>query len=130
MERQVLMQLALTIRGIVSQRLVRRRDGMGLVPAVEILLHSARVEEMIKEGRIDELKSAAKAGVGEGMQTFDQALFNLHAAGLVTEDAALAHADSQNDLRLRFRTESVAASGDGGDDDIRIQGVATRRRLR
>jgi twitching motility protein PilU len=133
MERQILLQLSLTLRGVVSQRLVRRRDGAGRVPAVEILLHTARVEDMIKEGRIDELREAMKAGRNEGMQTFDQALFGLVHAGLVTEEEALVHAESQNDLRLRFRVESIDSTTEvaaPGEAEIRIQGERQRRRLR
>jgi twitching motility protein PilU len=131
MERQILLQLALTLRGIISQRLIRRRDGTGRVPAVEVLVHTARIEELIREGRIGDLKEAAKAGGGEGMQTFDQALFVLYRAGLITEDDALIHADSQNDLRLRIRVESIEA-GDaaGAGAGISIQGLGPRRRTR
>jgi twitching motility protein PilU len=133
MEQQVLLQLALTLKGVVSQRLVPRRDGTGRVPAVEVLLHTARVEEIIKEGRIDELREAAQTGTGEGMQTFDQALFALYRAGLITEDDALAHAESQNDLRLRIHVEGIEDDGEcAAESEIKIDGygLTKRRRLR
>jgi twitching motility protein PilU len=130
MERQVFLQLSLSLRGVISQRLVRRKDGKGQVPAVEVLTHTARVEELIKEGRIGELKEAAGAGNNEGMQTFDQALFQLYRAGLITEEEAILHADSQNDLRLRIRVESIESDEAEGEDEIRIQGQVRRRTLR
>jgi len=100
---QIMMQLALSLRAVVSQRLVRRADGDGRVAAMEILLATQRVKEQIKRGEIEALKSTMRAGADDGMQTFDMALYNLQQQGVVDIDTALAAADSPADLRMQIR---------------------------
>ena len=98
--------LALNLRGIVSQRLVPRLSG-GRVPAIEILLGTPRVRELLKKCAVEELKGAMAAGATEGMQTFDQSLYSLLQAGQISQEDALLAADSANELRLRMRGFSV-----------------------
>ncbi|MEX0803576.1 MAG: PilT/PilU family type 4a pilus ATPase [Candidatus Binatia bacterium] len=99
---QVLLQLSLNLRGIVSQRLVPAMGG-GRVAAVEILLDTPRIKDLIKKGEIDTLKEAMEQGIREGCQSFDQALFVLYQAGKISIEEALANADSANNLRLKIK---------------------------
>ncbi|MGQ9524826.1 MAG: PilT/PilU family type 4a pilus ATPase [Armatimonadota bacterium] len=99
----ILMLLSLNLRGVISQRLVPRADGNGRVAALEILIATPRIREIIRRGELPALKDAMAAGTQEGMQTFDQALYNLCKQGLITEDVAVAFAESPGDLRLRMR---------------------------
>jgi twitching motility protein PilU len=100
--------LALNLRGIVSQRLVPKIGG-GRAPAIEVLLGTPRVRELLKKCSVEEMKSAMAAGNTDGMQTFDQSLYGLLQAGLITEEDALLAADSANDLKLRIRGFSMVA---------------------
>lgn len=100
---QTLMQLSLTLRAIVSQRLVNRADGEGRIAAVEVLTATQRVRDQIKKGEIDALKSTMRVNQEEGMQTFDMSLFDLQHAGLITRETAVANADSPADLRMQIR---------------------------
>jgi twitching motility protein PilU len=100
---QIMMQLALSLRAVVSQRLLRRADGNGRAAAIEILLASQRVKEQIKRSEIEALKATMRAGVDDGMQTFDMAIYNLHKEGVIDMDTALAAADSPADLRMQMR---------------------------
>ncbi len=101
--------LALNLRGIISQRLVPRKSG-GRAPALEILLGTPRVRELLKRNSVEELKSTMAAGATDGMQTFDQSLYALLKADEITEEDALLGADSANDLRLRMRGFSVVSA--------------------
>jgi twitching motility protein PilU len=101
--------MALNLRGIISQRLVPRLSG-GRVPALEILLGTPRVRELLKRCSVEELKGTMVAGTTDGMQTFDQSLYSLLQAGEITEEDALLAADSANDLKLRMRGFSVMSA--------------------
>jgi twitching motility protein PilU len=101
--------MALNLRGIISQRLIPRPSG-GRVPALEILLGTPRVRELLKKCAIEDLKSTMMAGTTDGMQTFDQALYSLLKAGEISEEDALLAADSANDLKLRIRGFSVVSA--------------------
>ena len=107
--KQIYLQLSLNLRGIVSQRLIPTVDG-GRVAAVEVLLDSPRVKDLIHKGKVDELKEAMEKSTNLGMQTFDQHLYELYSAGKITLDEALKNADSANNLRLR-----VKLNEDGGE---------------
>jgi len=118
--KQIYMQLSLNLRGIVSQRLVRTVEG-ARVAAVEILLGSPRVKDLIHRAEIGELKEAMEKGEGIGMQTFDMHLLQLYKAGQITLDEALRNADSANNLRLKIKLNegdendpSDVVSGGGG----------------
>jgi twitching motility protein PilU len=120
---QLLMDLSLNLRGIVSQRLIPRREGRGRVPAVEVLLNSPLISDLIFKGEVAEIKEVMKKSRESGMQTFDQALFDLYEAGLITYEDALRNADSLNDLRLSIKLEgSEAKDRDvmGGIDHLNI----------
>jgi len=99
---QIYLQLSLNLRSIVSQRLILSLDGKR-VPALEILMDTPRIKDLIKKGEVDILKEAMEQGIQEGCQTFDQALFALYKDGKVSLDQALINADSANNLRLKIK---------------------------
>ncbi|MCB0329482.1 MAG: PilT/PilU family type 4a pilus ATPase [Bdellovibrionales bacterium] len=99
---QIYLQLSLNLRSIVSQRLVKRPDGER-VAAIEILLDSPRVKDLIHKAQIAELKEAMEKSTNMGMQTFDQALYELYREKKITLEEALQNADSVNNLRLRVK---------------------------
>jgi len=99
---QLLMDLSLNLRGVVSQRLIPNIEG-GRVPAIEIMLSSPLVSDLIHKGEVHEIKSIMAKSRDLGMCTFDQALYDLCAAGLVEPETALRFADSQNELRLMLK---------------------------
>ena len=109
---QIYQLLSLNLRAIVSQRLVPASDGKR-VAVNEILIGTPRVQDLILKSRISTLKEAMAAGVHEGMQTFDQALYLLYKSGKITLDTALANADSANNLRLRIKLEAGEKVSDG-----------------
>jgi twitching motility protein PilU len=115
---QLLMDLSLNLRGFISQRLVPRREGKGRVAAVEVMLNSPLIADLVFKGDVHEIKSVMARSRELGMQTFDQHLFDLHEAGLITYEDALRNADSVNDLRLRIKLEGSAAR-----DKDRSQGL-------
>jgi twitching motility protein PilU len=103
---QLLMDLSLNLRGLVGQRLVAREDVSGRVAALEILLHSPLVQDLIFKGEIDRLKELMARSNRLGMKTFDQSLFELYEARQLSYEEALRNADSKNELRLRIKLES------------------------
>ncbi|MDD5295563.1 MAG: PilT/PilU family type 4a pilus ATPase [Rhodocyclaceae bacterium] len=106
---QLLMDLSLNLRAMVSQRLLPLKDRKGRVPAVEVLLNSPLISELIFKGEIHEIKEIMKRSRELGMQTFDQSLFDLHEAGKISYEDALRNADSVNDLRLQIKLNSKEA---------------------
>ena len=98
---QVHQNLAIHLRAVVSLRLITGSQGR-MVPAVEVLLNTASVSELIATGRFRELRELMHNGAGHGMVTFDQSLYRLYAAGDISEEDALRNADSSNDLRLNI----------------------------
>ncbi|MDH5357092.1 MAG: PilT/PilU family type 4a pilus ATPase [Gammaproteobacteria bacterium] len=108
--RQLLMDLSLNLRAIISQRLLMGHDGMR-VPAVEVMLNSPFIGELIAKGDIGGIKDAMKESTDDGTVTFDQALLTLYRAGKITLDEAIRNADSKNDLSL-----AVRMGGDGDSD--------------
>ncbi len=107
---QIYLQLSLNLRAIISQRLVPSMDGRR-VPALEIMLDTPRVKDLIKKAEVDTLKEAMEQGIEEGCQTFDYVLFKLYREGKISLEQALINADSANNLRLRIKLEGVR-SGD------------------
>ena len=103
---QLLMDLSLNLKSIVSQRLIPRSDGEGRVPAVEVLLNTPLMSDLIFKGQVHEIKELMAKSNELGMNTFDQALFDLYESGRITYEDALRNADSLNDLRLRIKLES------------------------
>lgn len=106
---QLLMDLSLNIRAIVSQRLIPHVSGKGRAVAVEILLNSPLISDLIFKGEVHEIKEIMKKSREIGMQTFDQALFDLYEAGQISYEDALRNADSVNDLRLQIKLHSSEA---------------------
>ncbi|MGB0133274.1 PilT/PilU family type 4a pilus ATPase [Dokdonella sp.] len=100
--RNILMNLALNLRAVISQRLVMGKDGRRL-PAVEVLLNTPLIRDMIRRGQIHEMKEAMDRSLQEGMQTFDRALYTLYKEGLIELEEALNKADSRDGLALKIR---------------------------
>ena len=107
---QIYQQLALNLRGIVSQRLVPKVDGKGRVAAIEVMLNSPRIADLIGKGEVAALKGAIEANAQDGSRSFDLALYELYRAGLITLDEALRQADSANNLRLKIKMESAGGA--------------------
>ena len=99
---QIYMQLSLNLRSIVSQRLIPSVDGKRVV-ALEVLMDTPRIKDLIKKADVDVLKEAMEQGIQEGCQTFDQALFSLYKDGKISLEQALINADSANNLRLKIK---------------------------
>ncbi|NYS60363.1 PilT/PilU family type 4a pilus ATPase [Vreelandella salicampi] len=99
---QIWMDLSLNLRAIVAQQLLPNKNG-GRCAAIEIMLQSPRIADLISKGEVGEIKAAMTKSRDGGMQTFDQALFDLYQAGDISEEVALAHADSANDLRMMLK---------------------------
>ncbi len=110
---QLLMDLSLNLRALVSQRLLPMCDRKGRVPAVEVMLNSPLISDLIFKGEIPGIKEVMKRSSDLGMQTFDQSLFDLYERGLITYEDALRNADSMNDLRLQIKLKSKR-----GDRDV------------
>ena len=106
---QLLMDLSLNLKALVSQRLLPHQEGKGRIAAVEILLNTPLVADMIFKGEVGEIKELMKRSRELGMQTFDQALFDLYEANAVSYEDALRNADSVNDLRLQIKLHSQRA---------------------
>jgi len=115
---QLLLDLSLNLRGFVSQRLIPTVEGKRCA-AIEVLLGTPLVCDMIKRGDIMELKEIMEKSRNLGMQTFDQALFDLHKKGLITEDEAVRNADSANNLRLKISL-SEGKTADMGNNDLSL----------
>jgi len=106
---QLLMDLSLNLKALVSQRLLPRQEGKGRIAAVEIMLNSPLIADLIFKGEVVEIKELMKRSRELGMQTFDQSLFDLYEGNLVTYEDALRNADSLNDLRLQIKLHSQRA---------------------
>ena len=103
---QLLMDLSLNLRALISQRLLPMCDRKGRVPAVEVMLNSPLISDLIFKGEIPGIKEVMKRSSELGMQTFDQSLFDLYEKGMITYEDALRNADSMNDLRLQIKLKS------------------------
>jgi twitching motility protein PilU len=117
--RQIYLQLSLNLKSIISQRLIPNVDGTR-VAAVEILMDTPRVKDLIHKGQVDLLKETMAQGTVEGMQTFDQSLFDLYRQGIIDFDTAVGYADSANDLRLRIKMEEVGEKKDIHESSLRL----------
>ncbi|MEA3253169.1 MAG: PilT/PilU family type 4a pilus ATPase [Pseudomonadota bacterium] len=100
---QVWLDLSLNLQAIVAQQLLPRQDGQGRAPAIEVLLRSPLLSELIRKGEVGEIKALMARSRDLGMQTFDQALFELYQRGDISQEVALVHADSANDLRMMIK---------------------------
>ena len=108
---QLLGDLSANLKGIISQRLIKKPDGKGRVAAIEILLNSPLIKDLILKGELHEIKGIMQKSRELGMQTFDMALFELYESDQISYEEALRYADSQNELRLRIKLEGKAAKG-------------------
>jgi len=106
---QLLMDLSLNLRGLVSQRLIPKKEDKGRVVAMEIMLNSPLISDLVFKGEVHEIKEIMKKSRELGMQTFDQALFDLYEADKISYEDALRNADSVNDLRLTIKLNSKHA---------------------
>jgi twitching motility protein PilU len=120
---QLLMDLSLNLKAVISQRLLRTKDGKGRVAAIEILLNTPLIADLILKGEVHEIKAIMAKSRELGMQTFDQALFDLYEADKISYEDALRNADSMNELRLRIKLEGKESKGKdalGGLDHLAL----------
>jgi len=103
---QLLMDLSLNIRALISQRLIPREAGAGRIAAMEIMLNSPLIQDLIFRGEVAKIKEVMSRSTRLGMKTFDQALFDLYEQGHISYEDALRNSDSKNELRLRVKLES------------------------
>lgn len=108
---QLLLDLSMNLKAVVAQRLVQRADGRGRCAAVEVLINTPRAADLIREGDIAGLKDLMKRSEAQGMRSFDQALYDLYRAGKITEEEAVSHADSENEVRLMIKLGRTADPG-------------------
>ncbi len=120
---QLLMDLSLNLKAVIAQRLLRTVDGKGRAAAIEIMLNSPLISDLILKGEVHEIKSIMGKSNELGMKTFDQALFDLHEDGRVSLEDALRNADSMNELRLRIKLEGKDAKEPGEDtlDHLKLE---------
>lgn len=120
---QLWMDLSLNLRGIVAQQLVPTSDGKGRRAAIEIMLNTPLVADTIRKGEVHKLKEIMTNSTEHGMQTFDQALYQLYIEDQISYENAIAHADSKNDLRLmiKMQSESHISELDTAVDDLSIE---------
>ena len=120
---QLWMDLSLNLRGIVAQQLVPTSDGKGRRAAIEIMLNTPLVADTIRKGEVHKLKEIMTNSTEHGMQTFDQALYQLYIDEQISYENAIAHADSKNDLRLmiKMQSESHISDLDTAVDDLSVE---------
>lgn len=119
---QIWSDLSLNLRAIIAQQLLPRKDGRGLIPAIEVLVNTPIVADNIKRGEVHALKEFMAKGTEQGMQTFDQALFRLYKADKITYEHALKYADSANELRLMIKLDK----GSGNNSSLAGVGLQDR----
>jgi len=119
--KQLLMDLSLNMKAVVSQRLMRTQDGLGRRPAVEVLINTPLMADLILKGEVHEMKALMKKSREAGMQTFDDALFDLIEAGSITPEEGMRNADSVNDLRLKLKLESQESRNQDLTDGVNFE---------
>jgi twitching motility protein PilU len=126
---QLLMDLSLNTRSFISQRLIPREGGIGRIAAMEILLNTPLIADLIFKGEVGQIKDIMAKSTRLGMQTFDQALFDLYEGGTISYEEAMRNADSKNELRLRIKLESKRDStvADQQAESLRIMEEDTAR---
>ena len=119
---QLLMDLSLNAKAIVSQRLIPRESGIGRIAAMEIMLNTPLIADLVFKGEVAHIKEIMAKSTRLGMQTFDQALFFLYEDGIISYEEAMRNADSKNELRLRIKLESKrdSAIADQQSESLRI----------
>jgi twitching motility protein PilU len=123
------MDLSLNTRAFISQRLVPREGGIGRIAAMEIMLNTPLIADLIFKGEVGQIKDIMAKSTRLGMQTFDQALFDLYEGGTISYEEAMRNADSKNELRLRIKLESKRDSSiaDRQAESLRIMEEDTAR---
>jgi Tfp pilus assembly ATPase PilU len=121
--KQLFMDMSLNLQGFVSQRLIPTVDGKRAA-AIEILMGTTRVCDLIKQGKVDEIKEVMGRSENQGMKTFDSALFDLYKAGRISLEEALKNADSKNNLRLRIQLSEGKKPTGEEDDDSGLGGLS------
>jgi twitching motility protein PilU len=125
--KQLLLDLSLNLKAVVAQRLIAKKDGTGRCVAVEVLINTPLVADLIEKGKVTEIKELMKRSGEMGMQTFDQSVYKLYLADEITYEEALKNADSENEVRLMIKLgsdtggivdESMALQSN--DDDTNI----------
>jgi twitching motility protein PilU len=126
---QLLMDLSLNTRGFISQRLIPREGGIGRIAAMEIMLNTPLIADLIFKGEVGQIKDIMSKSTRLGMQTFDQALFDLYESATISYEEAMRNADSKNELRLRIKLESKRDSSiaDRQSESLRIMEEDTAR---
>jgi twitching motility protein PilU len=119
--KQLFLDLSLNMKAVVAQRLIPKKDGSGRCVAVEVLINTPLVGDLIEKGKVSEIKDVMKRSGELGMQTFDQAVYDLYKAGEITYDDALKNADSANEVRLMIKLG--AESGELPEDDA-VKGLS------
>ncbi|WP_297807619.1 PilT/PilU family type 4a pilus ATPase [uncultured Methylophaga sp.] len=121
--KQLFLDLSLNLKAVVAQRLIPRKNGNGRTVAVEVLLNTPLVGDMIEKGRVGEIKDVMKRSRELGMQTFDQAVYDLYKAGEISYEDALKNADSANEVRLMIKlgTESGELPADDSVDSLSLE---------
>ena len=119
---QLLMDMSLNVKGIIAQRLLPRAGGVGRIAAMEVMLASPLISDLIFKGEVYQIKEVMARPNRLGMKTFDQALFDLFEEGKISYEDALRNADSRNELRLRIKLESKRdfKAADDGSDSLRL----------
>jgi twitching motility protein PilU len=113
---QLLMDMSLNIKALISQRLIPREGGKGRIAAMEIMLHSPLIQDLIFRGEVTKIKEVMSRSTRLGMNTFDQALYDLYERGTISYEDAMRNADSKNELRLRIKLESKRETKQVDDD--------------
>jgi twitching motility protein PilU len=119
---QLLMDMSLNVKGIIAQRLLPRTGGVGRVAAMEVMLASPLISDLIFKGEVHQIKEVMARSTRLGMKTFDQALYDLFEEGTISYEDALRNADSRNELRLRIKLESKRdfKAHDDGSESLRL----------
>src|ERR1035437_4993075 len=121
---QLLMDLSLNVKALISQRLIPKKDGVGRAAAIEIMLNSPLISDLIFKGEVNQIKTVMAKSTELGMQTFDLALFELYEANKISYEEALKNADSLNDLRLNIKLNSKHSKDSGvlsGIGDLKLK---------
>ena len=127
---QVLMDLSLNIKGLISQRLIPRQTGVGRIAAMEVMLQSPLISDLIFKGEVTRIKEIMAKSTRIGMQTFDQDLFQLYENGKISYEEAIRNADSKNELRLRIKLESKRDKPTAVDDSGGLQVMEEQEKAR
>ena len=116
------MDMSLNTKAIISQRLIPREGGIGRIAAMEVMLNTPLIQDLIFKGEVGQIKEIMAKSTRLGMQTFDQALFDLYEQGAISYEEAMRNADSKNELRLRVKLESKrdSAIADQQSESLRI----------